>query len=66
MERPHSSNPRWDEEVCERLVAGDEAALGELYDEFSPLVYGLAARVTRDWAAVAATLLRAATTLGCD
>jgi RNA polymerase sigma factor (sigma-70 family) len=32
-------------------VAGDEAALGELYDEFSPLVYGLAVRVTRDWAA---------------
>jgi RNA polymerase sigma-70 factor, ECF subfamily len=33
---------RWDQDVCERLVAGDEAALGELYDEFSPLVYGLA------------------------
>ena len=42
---------RWDREVCERLVAGDEAALGELYDELSPLVYGLAVRVTRDWAA---------------
>jgi RNA polymerase sigma-70 factor, ECF subfamily len=42
---------RWDQEVCERLVAGDEAALGELYEELSPLVYGLAARVTRDWAA---------------
>ncbi|HWD42235.1 MAG TPA: sigma-70 family RNA polymerase sigma factor [Actinomycetota bacterium] len=37
--------------MCERLVAGDEAALGELYDELSPLVYGLAVRVTRDWAA---------------
>jgi RNA polymerase sigma factor (sigma-70 family) len=24
---------RWDREVCERLVAGDEAALGELYEE---------------------------------
>jgi RNA polymerase sigma factor (sigma-70 family) len=46
-----SSHPRWGKEVCERLVAGDEAALGELYDEFSPLVYGLAVRVTRDWAA---------------
>ena len=45
MDRP------WDQEVCERLVAGDEAALGELYDELSPLVYGLAVRVTRDWAA---------------
>jgi RNA polymerase sigma factor (sigma-70 family) len=42
---------RWDQEVCERLVAGDDAALRELYDELSPLVYGLAARVTRDWAA---------------
>jgi RNA polymerase sigma-70 factor, ECF subfamily len=41
-----SSGSRWDEELCERLVAGDEAALRELYDEFSPLVYGLAARVT--------------------
>ena len=51
MEQLQSSHPRWDKEVCERLVAGDEAALGELYDELSPLVYGLAARVTRDWAA---------------
>jgi RNA polymerase sigma-70 factor (ECF subfamily) len=41
----------WDRNVCERLVAGDESALGELYDQFSSLVYGLAARVTRDWAA---------------
>jgi RNA polymerase sigma-70 factor, ECF subfamily len=51
VEQPPSSHPRWDREVCERVVAGDEAALAELYDEFSPLVYGLAARVTRDWAA---------------
>jgi RNA polymerase sigma-70 factor (ECF subfamily) len=51
VEQPRSSYPRWDKEVCDRLVAGDEAALGELYDEYSALVYGLAARVTRDWAA---------------
>jgi RNA polymerase sigma factor (sigma-70 family) len=51
VEKLGSSYPRWDKEVCERLAAGDEAALGELYDEFAPLVYGLAARVTRDWAA---------------
>jgi RNA polymerase sigma-70 factor (ECF subfamily) len=51
VEQLQSSHPRWDKEVCQRLAAGDEAALGELYDEFSPLVYGLAARVTRDWAA---------------
>jgi RNA polymerase sigma-70 factor, ECF subfamily len=44
VEQRQSPHPRWDEEVCERLVAGDEAALGELSDEFSPLVYGLAAR----------------------
>lgn len=41
----------WDREMCDRLVAGDEAALGELYDQYSPLVYGLAAKVTRDSAA---------------
>jgi RNA polymerase sigma-70 factor (ECF subfamily) len=51
VEQRQSSHPQWDREVCERLVAGDEAALGELYEELSPLVYGLAARVTRDWAA---------------
>jgi RNA polymerase sigma factor (sigma-70 family) len=41
----------WDKEMCDRLVAGDEAALGELYDQYSSLVYGLAAKVTRDSAA---------------
>ena len=51
MEQLPSSHPRWDKQVCERLAAGDETALEELYDELSPLVYGLAARVTRDWAA---------------
>jgi RNA polymerase sigma factor (sigma-70 family) len=51
VEQRQSSHPQWDKEVCERLVAGDETALGELYDEYSPVVYGLAARVTRDWAA---------------
>jgi RNA polymerase sigma-70 factor (ECF subfamily) len=51
VEQGQSSQRRWDREICERLVAGDETALGELYDECSPLVYGLAIRVTRDWAA---------------
>ena len=32
----------------DRLVAGDESALAELYDLHSPLVYGLARRVTGD------------------
>src|SRR4029450_7491653 len=48
VEQLQSSHPRWDKEVCQRLVAGDEAALGELYDEISPLVYGTAVRGTRE------------------
>jgi RNA polymerase sigma-70 factor (ECF subfamily) len=32
----------------QRVVAGDEDALGEVYDHFSSLVFGLAARITRD------------------
>jgi hypothetical protein len=40
VEQRQSSHSRWDKEMCERLVAGDEAALGELYDEFSPLCMG--------------------------
>jgi RNA polymerase sigma factor (sigma-70 family) len=51
VEQSRFSHPRWAREICERLVAGEEAALRELYDEFSPLVYGLAIRVTGDWAA---------------
>jgi RNA polymerase sigma factor, sigma-70 family len=35
----------WDCEIQQRLVRGEEAALGELYDQFSPLVHGLANRV---------------------
>lgn len=38
----------WEGEVRERLLARDETALGELYDQFGSYVYGLAARVTRD------------------
>jgi RNA polymerase sigma-70 factor, ECF subfamily len=36
-----------DELWRQRLVAGDESALGEIYDIFSPLVYGLALKLTR-------------------
>ncbi|GIH26844.1 RNA polymerase sigma factor [Acrocarpospora phusangensis] len=32
----------------QRVVGGDEAALGELYDRFAALIFGLAVRVTRD------------------
>jgi RNA polymerase sigma-70 factor (ECF subfamily) len=38
----------WERAVRERLVAGDHAALGEVYDQFSSLVYGLALRVIGD------------------
>ncbi|MFC5745508.1 RNA polymerase sigma factor [Actinomadura rugatobispora] len=37
-----------DEELRARLAAGDETALAEVYDLFSPLVFGLARRVTAD------------------
>ncbi|MCD0482094.1 sigma-70 family RNA polymerase sigma factor [Streptacidiphilus sp. ASG 303] len=36
---------RWDRQIQQRLARGEEAALGELYDQFSPLVHGLANRV---------------------
>ncbi len=32
----------------QRLARGEEAALGELYDRFGPLVYGLALRIMDD------------------
>ena len=38
----------WERAVRERLVAGDHAALGEVYDQYSSLVYGLALRVIGD------------------
>lgn len=36
---------RWDQQIQQRLARGEEAALGELYDQFSPLVHGLANRI---------------------
>jgi RNA polymerase sigma-70 factor (ECF subfamily) len=38
----------WEETVRDRLIAKDEAALGDLYDQFGSYVYGLAARVIGD------------------
>ncbi|GIH94059.1 sigma-70 family RNA polymerase sigma factor [Planobispora siamensis] len=32
----------------QRVVGGEETALGEIYDRFAPLVFGLAVRITRD------------------
>jgi RNA polymerase sigma-70 factor (ECF subfamily) len=38
----------WEHEVRSRLVARDDTALTELYDQFGSYVYGLAARVIGD------------------
>jgi RNA polymerase sigma-70 factor (ECF subfamily) len=39
---------RWDRKMQQRLVRGEAAALGELYDRFASLVHGLAHRVLGD------------------
>jgi RNA polymerase sigma factor (sigma-70 family) len=41
---------RSDEELLEAIATGDEAALGELYDRFGRVAYGVALRVLRDQA----------------
>jgi RNA polymerase sigma-70 factor (ECF subfamily) len=41
---------RWDRQIQRRLARGEESALGELYDQFAPLVHGLANRVLGDQA----------------
>jgi RNA polymerase sigma-70 factor (ECF subfamily) len=38
----------WEHSVCERMAAGDHSALGEVYDQYSSFVYGLALRVIGD------------------
>ena len=38
----------WEHTVCERMLAGDDAALGEIYDQFASFVYGLAFCVIGD------------------
>lgn len=38
----------WEADVCERVVAGDDAALREVYDQYASFVYGLAVRVIGD------------------
>ncbi len=43
--------PRRDVRLRQRLACGEETALGELYDQFSPLVHGLAGRILADQAA---------------
>jgi RNA polymerase sigma factor (sigma-70 family) len=39
---------RSDEELIEAIAAGDESALGALYDRFSRVAYGVAVRILRD------------------
>src|SRR5882672_8675742 len=38
----------WEAAVRTRLLAGEDAALGEVYDQYSSFVYGLAQRVIGD------------------
>ena len=38
----------WERDARERLVANDEAALAEIYDQYASFVYGLALRVIGD------------------
>ncbi|WP_336205740.1 sigma-70 family RNA polymerase sigma factor [Nonomuraea sp. LPB2021202275-12-8] len=40
--------PYDDRLLHQRVVGGDEAALGEIYDRLSSLIFGLSLRVTRD------------------
>ena len=39
---------QWERTTRDRLIAGDEGALNEIYDQFSSFVYGLAVRVIGD------------------
>lgn len=43
MEAPYD-----DRLLHQRVVAGDESALGDVYDRLSSLIFGLAVRITRD------------------
>jgi RNA polymerase sigma-70 factor (ECF subfamily) len=45
--------PDWDQLMRSRLARGEESALGELYDQLSPLVHGLAGRILGDEQAAA-------------
>ncbi|MGH9568335.1 MAG: sigma-70 family RNA polymerase sigma factor [Candidatus Angelobacter sp.] len=42
------SNAKEEAALIERILAGDESAMGELYDRYSGVVYGIALRVLAD------------------
>lgn len=48
-----ATSPEWDRQLHQRIQRGDADAFDELYAQFSPMVYGLAVRVTGDRAAAA-------------
>jgi RNA polymerase sigma-70 factor (ECF subfamily) len=45
---PSAPASGWERDVRDRVVAGDESALREVYDQYASFVYGLAARVIGD------------------
>jgi RNA polymerase sigma-70 factor (ECF subfamily) len=51
MSTPGTTRPDGDGTLVARIVAGDDQALGHLYDRYGSLVYGLARRVTNSPAA---------------
>jgi Sigma-70 region 2 len=53
-EAPVVSGSPADRRLLDRLAAGDEQALADVYDRYSPLVYGTARRITADMADAAA------------
>ena len=46
MSTPDTRLPEADGSLIDRIVAGDDGALGHVYDRYGSLVYGLARRVT--------------------
>jgi RNA polymerase sigma-70 factor (ECF subfamily) len=51
MSTPGTTRPDGDGTLVARIVAGDDQALGHVYDRYGSLVYGLARRVTNSPAA---------------
>jgi RNA polymerase sigma-70 factor, ECF subfamily len=45
---PAASTPEGDRDLVRRMAAGDEAALGDLYDRFTPLLHSVVLRIVGD------------------